>query len=53
MQLIKVNPLAEMVYRRIVMGFLDNLIKAGKQAQEAAEAATSAAKPQAEALPQP
>jgi hypothetical protein len=37
MQVIKANPLAEIVYRRIVMGFLDKLIQAGKQAQEAAE----------------
>lgn len=50
MQLVKANPLAEMVYRRVVMGFLDNVIKAGKAARDASEAA-EAAKPQAEAAP--
>ncbi len=47
MQLVKANPLAEMVYRRIVMGFLDNIIKAGKEALVAEEAPS--AKPQPEA----
>lgn len=50
MQLVKANPLAEMVYRRVVMGFLDNVIKAGKAAREASEAA-EAAKPPAGAVP--
>lgn len=35
MQLMKSSPLAEMVYRRIVMGFLDNIIHAGQQNQAA------------------
>jgi hypothetical protein len=52
LQLVKANPLAEMVYRRIVMGFLDNVIKAGMVAQEGVPEA-EAAKPPAEVAPVP
>lgn len=35
-QTLKSNPLAEMVYRRVAMSMLDNIIKAGQAAQQAA-----------------
>jgi hypothetical protein len=44
MQLVKANPLLEKVYRGIVMGVLDDLIKTGKEAEAgAAGQATSQA----------
>jgi hypothetical protein len=49
MQLVKSNPLAELVYRRIVMGFLDNVIKAAKAAEEGAQEIPAANKSQAAA----
>jgi hypothetical protein len=47
MQLVKANPLAEMVYRRIVMGFLDSVIQAGQAAQQKALEAEAADPPEA------
>jgi hypothetical protein len=35
MQLLKSNPLAEMVYRRVAMSLLDNIIQAAQQAEQA------------------
>lgn len=44
-QLMRSNPLAELVYRRIAMSLMDNLIKAGQEAQRALPTEVPAAAP--------